>query len=74
METKKGNLIVVNEDRRRALDMLDKMIHVYHKFLELCMSEAMTESKKNKTEEGLGKDDNMILADKSTEEGQPMAQ
>lgn len=74
METMKGNLVVVNEDRRRALDMLDKMIHVYHKFLELCMSEAMPESEKNKTEEGLGKDDNMILADKSTEEGQPMAQ
>lgn len=74
MEAMKGNLVVVNEDRRRALDMLDKMIHVYRKFLELCSSEAITESEKNKREEGQGKDDKMVSADKSMEEGQSMVQ
>lgn len=72
MEAIKGNLVVVNEDRRCVLDMLDKMIYVYCKFLELCMFEELRESEKNMIEEGQGKDDSMVLAGKSTQEGQPM--
>eukprot|EP00252_Welwitschia_mirabilis_P006257 TRINITY_DN17080_c0_g1_i5.p1 TRINITY_DN17080_c0_g1~~TRINITY_DN17080_c0_g1_i5.p1 ORF type:complete len:208 (+),score=29.78 TRINITY_DN17080_c0_g1_i5:609-1232(+) len=43
----KGHLGVVMEDRKKALDMLDKMIHVYKKILEFSMREAITQGETN---------------------------
>eukprot|EP01018_Ginkgo_biloba_P003054 Gb_20348 [translate_table: standard] len=69
LEAMKANLVVVNKDRQCALDMLDKMIQAYHKFLDLCMSEAVAGKEKKDKEEGQGKDD-MVFLDKNTDEGQ----
>eukprot|EP01018_Ginkgo_biloba_P003055 Gb_20347 [translate_table: standard] len=69
LEAMKANLVVVNKDRQRALDMLDKMIQAYRKFLDLCMSEAVAGKEKKDKEEGQGKDD-MVFLDKNTDEGQ----
>lgn len=73
LEAMKSNLAIVSEDRQRALDMLDKMIEVYHKVSGLCTSEAMTRNEKRDTEKEQG-NDSILFLHESIEEGRRMLQ
>lgn len=71
LEAMKSNLSIVNEDRQRALDMLDKLIGIYHKVSGLCTSEAMTQNDKRDTKKEQGSDSILFLHER-IEEGRRM--
>ncbi|GLJ22112.1 hypothetical protein SUGI_0414900 [Cryptomeria japonica] len=73
LETMKANLAVVNEDQQRTLNMLDKLIQVYHKFTGLCLSEAVAGNQNLDTDRSQGMD-NILFLDKSIDESRRMLQ